>query len=456
MSPDDETLLEFTREEDFNDLSFFEKIAAKVFSSRDSDNVRTLLEKLQFAFLANSDRYRISVLRNLAELSSAFSLDNMFAMCFDTLVGNYLAILLLMKSYLVIDTESARTILEIVPRLEHINDVYLFGFPYDGEVSLEIDERVQSLGEEQLRKLQLSCSLLFRIGFFHESRTTVESFKQIYGASSRQEDRIRAQLLGALIERDFRHFSVLMTRLGYPLESEEQIVLRYAELFRKLEALSLPVYFDSRNLRYNGVLFNDNFFFLKFMDFEGKERILYPFSQVPLPEVNKVYDLRAELFYTPRERYGRLQLADIYSFKKIASVGRVEQKAIDAVVSMSEDEIDQRVRLILEDANRTSHSPIELVDVLTLNLFVNNLDDLRLSGFITKGESFGKIHLNTIGGQLLKACNSRIQVVFLIAIPPTDDPALHMFIQECARAQKNYCFVDRSDLARLFVSYNVL
>jgi hypothetical protein len=133
-----------------------------------------------------------------------------------------------------------------------------------------------------------------------------------------------------------------------------------------------------------------------------------------------------------------------------------EVEAITAIISMSEDEIDQRIRRILKDVNETKHSPVEIVDVLTQFLHVNNADDLRLAGFITKGESFGRVHLKDIGHQILKACLSPIKTVFLVHVAHIDDEAICYFIEECESKQKNYCVVDRNELARLFVAYNVL
>jgi hypothetical protein len=172
--------------------------------------------------------------------------------------------------------------------------------------------------------------------------------------------------------------------------------------------------------------------------------------------VSKVFDPQLKVFYTPKERYGRLRLRDIYSFREIQNVNTPDHDSITAIKSMSEDEIENRIRTILRDANVTSHSPIELVDILTQKLYVNNTEDLRISGFIIKGQSFGKVHLNTIAGQLLKACQSRVDIVFLIHIPPIDDSALETFIKECESKQKNYCIMDCNDVASLFTAYKVL
>jgi hypothetical protein len=457
MDIDNETLMELINEEDFHDISLFEKVAKRVFSFRDFKTIRVFLGKLRFSFLANDENYRIHILEDLTKLSANFSLKEITSICVDTLVGNYLAILILLKQNPIINIESIENITEIVPRLQCIEDVYLFGFPYKGDAILNIDERVRSLKREDIKKLAFSCEVLFNIGFFHKSRETVESFQNIYNAMEKPEYHLRAQLISSLLQKDFNQFSIVIQRFGYSkIESEEQIISEYPELWKSLQKLSIPVFLDVRNLRFNRVLFNGNFYFLIYMNFEGRKQIIFPFSQVELSDVNKIYDFQADIFYTPRERYGRLLLSDIYSFREISKVNEPHHDSVTKIISMDEDEIELRIRKILKDANLTSHSPVELADVLTQNLFTNNSDDLRLSGFIIKGQSFGVVHLNTIAGQLLQVSHSPIQIVFLVHIPSIDDRALRYFIQECESKQKNYCIVDRNDLARLFVAYKIL
>jgi hypothetical protein len=457
MSIEDETLLELINEEDFSDFLIFEKVAKKIFSSRDHETIRMFLKKMHFSFLANDESYRARVLERLADFVAVFSIDELFSICFDTLVGNYLAIFILMKQYPIINQESAKVILELVPRLEHLEDLYFFGFPYQEQAFLQIDERIRGLTKEEIGKLEISCNILFGIGILSRSREMVESFQQIYSVMDKQDYNLRAQLISSMLRGDYNEFSLIIKKFGvYETISEEQLTSKYFEIWKYLEKLSLPIFFDTRNLRYNAVLFNGNFYFLKFKNFEGKEKMVFPFSQVPLSDVSKVYDPRADVFYTPKERYGRLVLSDVYSFRNVEEIKENSHEAATAIMSMIEDEISTRIRQILKDVNITSHSPVELADVLTQKLCVNNPDDLRLSGFIIKGQSFGRIHLKEIAGQVLQVCLSPVQIVFLVHVPPIDDKALRLFIEECESKQKNYCVVDRNDLARLFMAYRVL
>lgn len=456
MNIDDETLMELIREEDFQDISLFDKVAKRVFSLRNPEVTRIFLRKLRFSFLADDESYRICILESLARLSSNFSLEELFSICFDTLVGNYLVILILLKRKPIVNVESIKGIISIVPNLQYLKDLYLFGFPYKEEALLQIDERVRNLKQEEIKNLEISCNILFSIGFFHRSRGTVESFHNIYRAMKEQDYHLRAGLISSLLEGSFEQFSLIMQRFGYPITSEKQVIPEYFELWKSLEKLSIPVFLDIRNLRFNRVLFNGNFYFLRYKNFQGEERIIFPFAQVDLSEVSKIYDPQADIFYTPRERYGRLLLRDVHSFREVLKVDKPDHKSVATITSMSEDEIESKIREILKDANLTSHSPVELADVLTLNLFVNNPDDLRLSGFIIKGQSFGTIHLKTIAHQLLPVSHSLVEAVFLVHIPSMDDRALQYFIKQCESRQKNYCVVDRNDLARLFIAYKML
>lgn len=449
-------ILELINEEDFHDISLVKLVAEKLFSPYDPETVREFLRKLRFSFLANDDNYRMQVLEMLADLSSSFSLKKLFIACSNTLVGNYLILTILSKRFPIISIETVKNIIEIIPYLTCMEDVCLFGYPYQEQVILDIDERIKTLNLEEIAKLAYSCNILFNLGILRKSRETVESFQNIYQAMEEPEYNLRARLISSLLQKNFQQFSFIMKKIGYDIETEEQIISDYFNIWKFLEKLSIPVFFDVRKLRYNGTLYNGNFFFLRYKNFEGRERIIYPFSQVNLSKVNKIYDPEADVFYTPRERYGRLLLSDIFSFREALKIKEPTCESIAKVISMTEDEIERRIREILKDANLTAHSPVELADILTLNLFVNNPEDLRLSGFIIKGRSFKKVHLNTIAGQLLQVSHSPIDIVFLVHVHPIDDRALRYFIQECESKQKNYCIINRNDLARIFMAYNMI
>jgi hypothetical protein len=457
MNIDNETLLEMINEEELNDFSLFEKLAKRFFHSGDHEAVRAFFKKLRFSFLANNEGYRTQVLEKLALESKTFSMDQISSLGYDSLVGNYLVLFLLLKKFPIIDNNSAQCITDILSRLENWNDVCCFGFPFQEQVILQIDERAGNLNKENTKNFAIACNFLFQIDFVKKSKVTVESFRNIYNAVGETEYSLRANLISALIDEDRTQFFALLEKFGESKICDNTTLLsNYSELWKSLKKLSLPIFFDANNLRYNGVLFNDNFYFLIYKNFDGVDKIIFPFAQVELKEVNKVFDPNPQMFYTPRERYGRLFLSDIYSFREIEKIGTPAPESITAVTSMIEDDISKRIREILKDANRTPHSPVEIVDVLTQNLYVNNTNDLRFSGFILKGSSFDCVHLNDIGGQILKACHSPAKIIFLVYVSRIDNQAECYFIKECESKQKNYCIVNRNDLARLFSAYDVL
>ena len=107
---------------------------------------------------------------------------------------------------------------------------------------------------------------------------------------------------------------------------------------------------------------------MKYKTYDGTEKIIPPFNQVSLNQVSKIYDPKGMIYYTPIERYGRLQLKDVYSFKKIASARSPRTEDLTKVALMSEDTIEEKIRKILRDSNKTGHSPIEILDILTQKL----------------------------------------------------------------------------------------
>jgi hypothetical protein len=445
------------KEEDLNDFDLFEKVAKRVFSSNGNEVIEDFMDKMQFSFLSNNEGYRTLVLKKLGEITHELSIERISSVCSDSVVGNYFVLYALMKEFPVVDSGSVKKLVNFVTRLTKWKDVCCFGFPFEEQVIFQIDERVQSFSKEELDGLVFSLNFLFQIDFLKKTKDLVQSIQIVYQGVGKIEYSIRAKLIKTLLEGNQREFSVILEQFGNSTtKTEEDICTKYFEIWKLLENLTLPLYFDVNNLRYNGVVFNDNFYFLKYKNFEGKEKIVFPFGQVPLLLVNMVFDPFAKTYFTPKERYGRLNLKDIYSFKEIVNAEEPTPEAITKIKSMDEDEIDNRIRLILKDVNRTHHSPVEVVDILTQYLNVNNVDDIRWAGFITKGESFGCVHLNDIGGQILKACLSPIKIVLLIHIARIDDMAVKYFIEECESKQKNYCVVSSKEIAKLFMAYNVL
>lgn len=457
MEIDNETLLELLNEEGLNDFSILEKVAKKILLSNDRKLAPQFFNKLTFSFYSNTEGYRIQLLMKLEELLDSLTLDEIVHFCFDSLVGNYLIIYLLQKKIAIIDINSARYVSNIISMCNHLNDVSIFGFPYPEQMVLQLDEHITDLSQNELRNFAVVCNFLFQIDLISKSRETVDSFYNLYNAITKPEYAIRANLIKSLLVKNQIQFSILLEKVSeLKTCTSDELLPEYSEIWKILEKLFLPVYFSIDNLRFNGVLYNDNFYFLRYQTISGIEKLIFPFDQVQLSDVNKIFDPKANIFYTPKERYGRLLLRDVYSFNNIQNVGTPSSEEITKVALMSEDDIEERIRTILGDVNQTNHTPIEIIDILTQHLYVNNENDLRFSGFILKGPSFNCVHLNDVAGQIMKACFSPAKMIFMIYSTKIDDPAQSYFIKMCETTQKNYCICDRNELTRLFVAYDVL
>ena len=132
-------------------------------------------------------------------------------------------------------------------------------------------------------------------------------------------------------------------------------------------------------------------------------------------------------------------------------------EAIATVKLMSEDEIDERIRKLLDDPNRCHHSPVEVTDIFTQYIYVNNSNDLRWAGIISKGRSFGNItsqQLTPSSGK--KLVFSPLQVIFLVYVNKIQHEALSEFVNLCEFHAKNYCIIDEKGLAKLFMAYQLL
>ena len=195
---------------------------------------------------------------------------------------------------------------------------------------------------------------------------------------------------------------------------------------------------------------------MKYLGHDGVERVLFPFDQVILKNVRSIYDPSILGYYTPTETFGRLRIDKIYSFNKVGSVQTAALEAIATVKLMSEDEIDDRIRKLLDDPNRCHHSPVEVTDIFTQYIYVNNSNDLRWAGIISKGRSFGNITSQQLTHQVVKACFSPLQVIFLVYVNKIQHEALSEFVNLCEFHAKNYCIIDEKGLAKLFMAYQLL
>jgi len=181
-----------------------------------------------------------------------------------------------------------------------------------------------------------------------------------------------------------------------------------------------------------------------------------PFDEVDSAIVQKIFDLDNHMFVTPFGRIGKLQLSDIFSFKKIRGITSVSDEMIGICKNLSENEIGEKIRDILHDQNITAHSPAELTDIYIQKLFLNNEADLRDAAIILKGKGYPKITLTHVASNILKAVDLPVQVVMLVHTGILLDIPREKFTTQCERAKKMYSIIDATDLTRLLVAYDKL
>jgi len=457
MNAENETLIELLKEEDFNDFSLFEKVINKLISSGDRSAFRAILNKLQFSFLANGEGYRARMLEKLSMKLKDLTVEEVISIASDSLVGNYLAICWISKKEPILNEKSAPDYIQIVGALKHLEDVCSFGFPFSDQVILQLNDSLENLDCDQLRTLSLIAKIFFQLDLIQKSRSMVESFQHIFCATNIPEDCLRSNLITALLSKEYKVISFILTKFGGPdLTDGNDVISKYLDVWKCLEKLFLPIYYSSDNLRFNGVLFNDNFYFLKYLGPDGIEHVLFPFDQINLKNVRSIYDPSLEAYYTPSETFGRLKLDRIFSFKEVEKIQTASIEAITAVKSMSEDEIDDRIRKLLDDPNRCHHSPVEITDIFTQYLYVNNSNDLRWAGIISKGRSFGNVTSQQVTHQVVKACFSPLEIIILVYVNKIQHEALSEFVKLCEFHTKNYCIIDEKNLAKLFTAYQLL
>jgi len=333
-------------------------------------------------------------------------------------------------------------------------------------VFLNNPETLSKHSPDTLNKLYDGLFILFLLDVLEKDRNLVDSFKAFYSVGVHRRYLSWMKRLYSEDSRehvDEQDFIALYKEVtGRRIErneiyDNEPNLLK--NLYMSLISKKFPVFFDPDKIKYNGVIYNGNFFPLVYKDNTGKIKMIQPFKQVKLENVQKIYNFHSNIWFTPRERYGKLPIEDIYSFGEVAKVSREEaEKYRDYVASLKEDEIEERLRKIVGDLGHTPHTPIERVDYLTYKLKINNEYDIRDAGVVIKGGSFGsQITLKTISHQLVKAFKlENVELVIVISIPTLADEVREYIEWFSKVTNKMYTIIDTTDLARLFLAYNVL
>jgi len=452
------TIISIATEEELKDIAFWEEIIKRAVDEGKITIMRSLFEKAATIFIFEDNAFRQKLINVIYSALQDWKLHNVIEIGRETILGNVLAVYYCIKKHKVITSENIRTIAAL-STLKYINDPFMLELiPSKDQLIMDLDERVADLNEqEHIDKSTKILEWLFLNDLVAKTEDTIKGLLILYANSTLPEFKFKSDIISSLLKKRLDLFLHSLEKFSRKnINSEEDIISHYAEIYDLLVKINIPVFFDFGNFKINNVLYNGNFFFTKFIDRLGRERLLYPFEQTELTNVQKVYDLKSRVYVTLKGRIGKILLHEVFSFKKVAKVIDVKNQHVRKVKRLSEIEMEEKIRSILKDQNITSHSPAEKADIFTTKLFVNNKNDLRNSAFILKGKGYSKINLESIATNLLKAVELPVDIVFLVYVGSILDEAQEKFIKQCTLHRKMYCIIDPVNLTRLLVAYDKL
>ncbi|MCS7365358.1 MAG: hypothetical protein NDF54_07980 [archaeon GB-1867-035] len=454
-------LIEIVSSIDLADITYAKKVIKKVITSRNTRLVRMLFDKLSPPFIFSSKCFKVDILDYLSSIIlNNLSFDDVVDLGKESILGSLLALDIIIRRVKIIDCDRGKlNLLEKMSSLKFMRDPnILLIYPFEDKLILNLDERINALNETLLRNIIKICEILFAYNLIEKSRGSCESFILLYEALRKTPDyNVRYYIVKSLIDRKATEFIAYIKKFNILINSIDNIPKYYDIIFKTLISFGIPVYFEVKNVKINDRLYNDNFFFLKFRDRRGNERILWPFEQIETSHVQSIYDPVFGVFITPREYFGKIKMEEIFSFRKVRQIRSVTEEEMLRVSLMDENTIERLIREILSESEATPHGPTELADILSLNILINNEHDLRNAAFIIKGRSYKRVKLKDIAVNLIKAVNiASINIIFLVYVGVIDDQALKHFIELCEKNRKMYCIINCQSLTKLFKAYNKL
>lgn len=152
----------------------------------------------------------------------------------------------------------------------------------------------------------------------------------------------------------------------------------------------------------------------------------------------------------------RIEELQEFSLAREVEPAGIIPAALDTVRSLDEvDELEPYIRKIISDYNETPHGPAELVDIFTHRLTFRKKP--LLAAFILKGRSYKTVRPKDVGHQIYRL--EKIQALDLAIFAASGvvlDPAKEQFISTAQRVASQYCLVDATDLARIFIAYGFI
>lgn len=393
-------------------------------------------------------------LKHLKELLSKYDTNTLFEICRNSFLGNLFWIFRLLDDTEGIINSKNLACLEKIPKLKFIDEIMFIKPNFGKRFFVKIDE-IDSCQGCQVETLN-GLRFLFYADLVELEESFINSFSLLLRKSENPKDRAVLKIVEILKSKNEQLLlNEYQALFGEHPKSVEDLNLK--ELYEKLLELGCPVFFEDKKLRFNGVVYNGNFFPMKFTDKTGKIRILGPFEQIELGEVAKLQDPIKGDWFTPIGRLGKILIEEIYSFSKMKTVRRAEKEEISKIEELSENEIEEKLRCILGEPGITEHTPLEIADFISLKIKINNDEDLRNCAIIIKKLSGKKqITLKDVANQIIKAVNSHSEIIMLVHVAPLADDVTENFTDLCKKLNKMYCMVNKSDLARLFKAYNLI
>src|SRR5262249_12599114 len=145
-----------------------------------------------------------------------------------------------------------------------------------------------------------------------------------------------------------------------------------------------------------------------------------------------------------------------FALAKDVRVEEITPAALDTIRSLHEvDELEPYLRKIISDSTETPHGPAELVDIFTHRLTLGK--EPKLAAFILKGRSFKTVRPADVAHQIYRLEKiSGLDLAIFAATGNVLDAAKEQFVSTAQRTTSEYCIIDQTDLARLFIAYGFI
>ena len=149
-----------------------------------------------------------------------------------------------------------------------------------------------------------------------------------------------------------------------------------------------------------------------------------------------------------------IQIHEITEFSEVEKISNcsIHSVIINNVRNLREDEqIEQYIRQIIFDPNKTPHGPTEIADILS---FVTINNKKKYTAFVLKGKSFKTVTAKEVSHQFLKLRQlSGLSLIIFGAVGNIQDDALRDFVTTATDIGCEYLVIDAQDFARLFIAY---